>query len=150
MWQRRDNLENMELNLSVGSYSNGSREVPEACIVCLIPLSQCGVFNTQLVDLLNPGALCWQGCPCQQFSTLSTRRLQLPRPRTSTLLIHHFTPSTSMAAAVQPGLVSATRIKGKAGAGLRRIPQSPQEWLESAHAHGLETRTLADLCYRGT
>ena len=36
-----------------------------------------------------------------------------------------------MAARVHSGLVSATRIKGKAGAGLRRNPQLAQEWLES-------------------
>ncbi|KAK4171923.1 hypothetical protein QBC36DRAFT_294868 [Triangularia setosa] len=45
--------------------------------------------------------------------------------------------------------IPATRIKGKPGAGLRKIPQSAQEWLESAVVHGLAVRTLGDLCRRG-
>ncbi|KAH6641403.1 hypothetical protein F5144DRAFT_131729 [Chaetomium tenue] len=50
----------------------------------------------------------------------------------------------------EPSISATTgRIKGKAGAGLRRMPQSPEEWLESATLHGLAARTLADLCRRG-
>jgi hypothetical protein len=46
--------------------------------------------------------------------------------------------------------IPATRINGKPDAGLRKIPQSAQEWLESAVVHGLGVRTLAELCRRGT
>jgi hypothetical protein len=89
---------------------------------------------------------------CQQQQTSSIKH------QPTSARNFNFNSTTAMEAADHPAnleppgpSISTTtgRIKGKPGAGLRRMPQSAQEWFESAAVHGLAARTLADLCRRG-